>query len=202
MQNARGPRFRATRRRWRATIRGLSARALEVQRDLAGRLLRLGEVDRAASVLNDALAVPCGIEPPLRGQITFRLALAHLVRAARAHRAGHAAERDAAWAAAETNLRAALPDLLAGGTTGEFGVDLAQAYHELGRLLARRGEVAEATGMSNAAGRWSSAPGTRRSWRAALLTLGKLRLAATSRTRRSTCSGARWRWPGRRATRA
>lgn len=157
---------------------GMSARALEVQRDLGGALLRLGEVDRAASVLNDALAVPCGIEPPLRGQITFRLALAHLVRAARAHRAGHAAERDAAWAAAETNLRAALPDLLAGGTTGEFGVDLAQAYHELGRLLARRGEVAEATRHVERSRALVERAGNAPELASALLTLGKLRLAA------------------------
>jgi len=143
----------------------MSARALEVQRDLAGRLLRLGEWDRAASVLNDALAVPCGIEPPLRGQITFRLALAHLVRAARAHRAGHAAERDAAWAAAETNLRAALRTLLAAGRPAN-SASIWRRLITSWRLLARRGEVAEATGMSNAAGRWSSAPGTRRSWRA------------------------------------
>ena len=62
---------------------GMNTQAVEVQRDLAGALLRLGEVDRAASVLQDALASPCGIEPPLlRGQIYYRLGLVHLVRAA------------------------------------------------------------------------------------------------------------------------
>jgi len=154
---------------------GMSTRAVEVQRDLAEALLRLGEADRAQAALAEALADPCSIEsPPLRGQIHCRLGLAHLVRAARAHKAGQGSLRDAAWAAAESQLRAALPDLLSGGPAG----DLAQVYHELGRLLARRGEVPEATAhversraLFERAGNPSSLAGT-------LLTLGKLRIAA------------------------
>lgn len=120
---------------------GMTEQMVEVQRDLSEALLRLGEMDRARTVLREALDAPCGIEPPLlRGQVYYRLGLVELVTAARAHKAGQAAERDAAWDAAEVHLRAALPDLLSGRAAG----DLAQVYHELGRLLAQRGEVDEA----------------------------------------------------------
>ena len=155
---------------------GMNTQAVEVQRDLAGALLRLGEVDRAASVLQDALASPCGIEPPLlRGQIYYRLGLVHLVRAARAHKAGQTAERDAAWSAAEAALRAALPDLL----TGRAVDDLAQTYHELGRLLARRGEVEEATAHVERSRALIERSGDVAEQVAVLLTLGKLRVAAS-----------------------
>ena len=154
---------------------GMTTPLVEVQRDLAGALLRLGEVDRAATVLREALAAPCGIEPPLlRGQVYYRLGLADLVCAARAHKAGQAAERDAAWDAAEAHLRAALPDLLSGRAADE----LAQVYHELGRLLARRGEVAEAAAHVERSRALYERVGNGPDLAGVLLTLGKLRVAA------------------------
>lgn len=154
---------------------GLIERAAAMQRDLAEALLRLGEVDRAIAVLKDALSAPCGIEPPLlRGQILVRLGLAHLVRAAHAHRLGRTAERDAAWSAAEGHLRAALPDLL----TGSAGDDLAQVFHELGRLLARRGELDEATSLAERSRALYERLGDAPHLAGVLLTLGKLRIAS------------------------
>jgi len=98
-----------------------------------------------------------------------------LVRAARAHKAGQTAERDAAWSAAEAALRAALPDLL----TGRAVDDLAQTYHELGRLLARRGEVEEATAHVERSRALIERSGDVAEQVAVLLTLGKLRVAAS-----------------------
>lgn len=154
---------------------GMTRQMVEVQRDLAGALLRLGEIDRAATVLETALASPCGIEPALlRGEVYYRLGLVDLVRAARAHKAGHVAERDAAWNAAEAHLRAALPDLL----SDRAADDLAQVYHELGRLLARRGEVEEAAAHVERSRALYERADNAPDLAGALLTLGKLRVAS------------------------
>lgn len=150
------------------TADALADEHARIQADYATALIQLGQMDEAEKLLNEALATcdRLGLWA-LRGQIRRELAY---IEQMRAEAAQDEAVINAYLDKAENMLQETIADLLPISET----LGLAVAYHDLGRLEARRRNFPDASYHVNMSRDMFERLGNRRNLAVALITLGQI----------------------------